>query len=67
MKNYFREIFQSISSISFLDDLDGDVNIDSELHECVIFEKSYYQNNEESVYDDIAYFDGIRYELQLIT
>ena len=65
--NYFRDIFQSISSIHVLDNLDGDVNIDLDIHECVIFEKSCYQNNEESVYDDIEFFYGKLYELRLIT
>ena len=66
MNNYFRDIFQSISSIHVLYGLYGDVNIDSDLHECVIFENSCYQNNEESVYDDISFFDGKQYELQLM-
>ena len=67
MNNSFRNIFQIISSIHVLYGLDGDVNIDSDLNESVIFKNSYYHNNEESVYDNIAFFDGKRYELRLIT
>ena len=50
-----------------MDRVDGHDNIDSDLHECIIFEKSNFQNNQESMYDEIAFFDGKRYELRLVT
>jgi hypothetical protein len=50
-----------------VDGVDGLDSIDPDLHECVIFEKSYFQNNEESMFDETAFFEGKRYELRVVT
>ena len=59
--------YNHVNSIYVLNGVDGLGNINPDLYECIIFEKSYFQNNEESMYDEIAFFEGKRYELRVVT
>ena len=40
--------------------------INSSMHNCTILEHSCYQNLEEHTYDNIAYFEGMQYELRMV-
>ena len=55
--------FSSIYIVN--EDYDSD-GIDSSVHDCIIFENSYYQNSIEEKFDNEATFNERKYELRLI-
>ena len=60
------DVFLDFSSIYIVnEDYDSD-DIDSSVHDCIIFENSCYQNFNEEKFDNEATFDEKEYELRLI-
>ena len=62
----FFDVFLDFSSIYIVnEDYESD-DIDSSVHDCIIFENSCYQNFNEEKFDNEATFDEKEYELRLI-
>ena len=60
------DVFLDFSSIYIVnEDYESD-DIDSSVHDCIIFENSCYQNFNEEKFDNEATFDEKEYELRLI-